>query len=242
MITRGNKLLRNWLLSLFQVERPDVQPFTPPELADVTYGPSRKLYISMQVTARARFAASARLSNTDRQLTTLTAMTSAYLIIFTVAPYVLHLSAEKSDTLNMLTIALTIIILVSSLLQYSSAGAVLAEQHHRAALEINELIRNILSLGPAIDTESHARILNKYNVILQKYSLNHDNIDFLSVRIERKNEYPWDTNGDRRKMAVEIFISTFLPTAFLWIVTLSFLGIVFLYVLPTDWIHAFWSQ
>jgi preprotein translocase subunit SecY len=96
---------------------------------------------AMRVTAGCRFDAAKRLQFHDRQLTWLTALSSAYLILLTVLPYFFKLPTEAADTLNAFTVFYSVVILVSSLIQYSTGDVVNAEQHHRSALEINELWR-----------------------------------------------------------------------------------------------------
>ena len=103
-------------------------------------------------TARSRFIASKRLETRDQKIGWIIAMASSYTIILTVMPYFIKLPADITDILNFYTIGLSIVILVSSLLVASRRDTVKAEQHHRSALELNELKREILvanSLLPA---------------------------------------------------------------------------------------------
>jgi hypothetical protein len=80
-------------------------------------------------------------------------------------PLFIKLPTPVSDVFNLITVGLSIVIIVSSLLQYSSAAIVNAEQHHRSGLEINEQ-RRLLALFPeqasAADLQPFAE---RYNAI-----------------------------------------------------------------------------
>src|SRR5882762_8550877 len=93
---------------------------------------------SLKSTAGARFIAAARLEARDRRLTRVTAFTSTYVILLTIFPYFIKLPTPITDMFNLITVGLSVVILVSSLLQYSSGDILNAEQHHRSGLEINE--------------------------------------------------------------------------------------------------------
>ena len=72
------------------------------------------------------------------------------MIAITVLPYFLKLSSGITDLYNLVTVALSIVILVASLLQYSNGDVVNSERHHRSALEINELHRLLLLKNCAV--------------------------------------------------------------------------------------------
>src|SRR5262249_6102985 len=132
---------------------------------------------SMKITAGARFAAHERLGSHDRELTRITAFTSTYLILLTITPYFIHLPKEVEDNINLAIPIFSIIVLVFSLLQYSTNEVVNAEQHHRSALEINELKRELQIVAEHVDEESLKEYAREYSRILQKYSVNHADID-----------------------------------------------------------------
>ncbi len=100
-----------------------------------------RLARTMRSTASSRFIAAARLERRDKLLTRLTAFTSAYVIVLTVLRYFLKKTAATTDLYNFVTVVLSIVILVSSLLGYSSGDVVNAERHHRSGLKINNLRR-----------------------------------------------------------------------------------------------------
>ena len=96
-----------------------------------------RLMKSLKETAGSRFIAAKRLEDHDKRLTRLTVFTSAYIIALTILPYFIKLPTHVTDAYNLITVGLALVILVSSLLQYSSGDVVNAEQRHRSALEIN---------------------------------------------------------------------------------------------------------
>jgi hypothetical protein len=144
---------------------------------------------NIKSTAGSRFGAAKRLENRDKALTRLTAFTSAYIIILTVIPYFVPSSKAVTDHVNLATVALAIIVLVSSLFQYSNGDVVNAEQHHRCALEMKELRREMKARRSDINTLEFLTYSQRYSVILQKYSVNHDDIDYLRHKLENQTEY-----------------------------------------------------
>jgi hypothetical protein len=150
-----------------------------------------KLVDAMKETTRSRFKAHRRLQSLDRKLTWLTALASSYVVIITVSPCYLNYSATAIKQFDLLTVALSIIIIVTSLLQFASQNGVVAEQHHRCALEINEVRRDLEFAGSHADVSPYTA---RYNAALQKYSVNHEDVDYNRVRLERRHEHP-ELNG-----------------------------------------------
>lgn len=146
---------------------------------------------SMKVTAGSRFNAAHYLETHDRNLTILTAMTSVYIIAITIIPYFWKLPTKVIDNLNLVTVVLSIVILVSALLQNSRRDAVNAEQHHRSALEINELRRELLVNGSSMPHDDMLKFAAKYSYILHKYSINHSNLDYEKFMADRPDQFPW---------------------------------------------------
>jgi hypothetical protein len=185
-------------------------------------------------TAKARFIAAKRLEATDRALTRLTALTSAYLIVLTAVPYFLELPERVTDHINLLAISLAVVILVSSLLQYSSSAVANAEQHHRSGLEINEIFRE-LELKSAASTPADLEIFQeRYHRVLQKYSINHDKIDYWQVQLERPQDYPWLSKSQKRKRARGIFLARSWPDLAMVAVTLLWLAVILVYAFPRE--------
>jgi hypothetical protein len=173
---------------------------------------ARRLSETMKTTAGCRFIAAKRLEIRDQALTRLTAFTSAYVIILTALPYFLKTSVHVTDIINFFTIGCAIVILISSLLQYSNNAVANAEQHHRSGLEINE-IRREFEIG--MDLVDEARVMatsSRYNSVLQKYSVNHDDIDYMKYQYERPESHPWLTGGKRFRVIVTLWYQKYVPS------------------------------
>jgi hypothetical protein len=181
-----------------------------------------RLVRTMKSTAGSRFIAAARLERHDKQLTRLTAFTSAYVIALTVLPYFLKQTATVTDLYNFVTVVLSVVILVSSLLQYSNGDVVNAEQHHRSGLEINELRRLLLLKDPQKITPAQLEeFTEKYGAILQKYSINHEDIDYLQYQLERPEDHDWMGFGDRLTIRLRLAYRKYLPSLILVAITIS---------------------
>ena len=200
----------------------------------ITFEPAIKLLDNMKSTARSRFFAAKRLSAKDRILTMLTALTSGYLIVLTVVPYILHIDEPRTDIINFIVVAFAVVILVSSLFQYSSSDVVNAEQHHRSGLEINEIVRELVAYGDAVDKAIYDAYSLRYNSILQKYSVNHDDLDYMAVQLDRPQDYPWNGYWTRLGMRVSRLVGVGLPSIFLWLVSIGFVGVILFYAIPAQ--------
>ncbi|KQV31139.1 SLATT domain-containing protein [Rhizobium sp. Root1204] len=144
---------------------------------------------SLKTTAGARFNASKRLSHVDKRLTALTAFTSAFIIALTVFPKFVVLTKTGQSWLELTTIALSILLLASSVLQYASNHAVKAELFHRSALEMQELKRELQFRSAGLDEPQFMDISRRYNEVLQKYALNHDDVDFWRQQLDYRQDF-----------------------------------------------------
>jgi hypothetical protein len=187
---------------------------------------------SLKSTASARFIAASRLEARDRRLTRVTAFTSAYVILLTVFPYFVRLPSSVSDIFNLITVGLSVVILVSSLLQYSSGDIVNAEQHHRSALEINEQRRLLLLQPEATPDVELTPFAERYSAILQKYSVNHSEIDFQKYQTERPEEFEWMTPGQRAWITTKLFFVNQIPNIVLFSITGTMIWLVAFYAYP----------
>lgn len=149
---------------------------------------TKGLLRSLKATAGSRFNASKRLSHVDKRLTALTAFTSAFIIALTIFPKFVILSKTGQNWVELTTVAFSILLLASSVLQYASNHAVKSELFHRSALEIQELKRELQFRAGSLNEEQFLDISRRYNEILKRYSLNHDDVDFFRQQIE----YPKD--------------------------------------------------
>lgn len=185
---------------------------------------ARRLSETMKTTAGCRFIAAKRLEVRDQALTRLTAFTSSYVIILTALPYFLKTSVHVTDIINLFTIGCAIVILISSLLQYSNNAVANAEQHHRSGLEINEVRREFEIGMDHVDETKVLATSSKYNSVLQKYSVNHDDIDYLKYQYERPESYPWITGNKRDRVMVTLLYQKYVPSITLIVISLLVLA------------------
>jgi hypothetical protein len=151
----------------------------------------------------------------------------------TVLPYLLKSPPYVADYLNLAAVAFSIIILVASLLQYSSQNSLKAEQMHRSGLEINEIRRELQYITPH-DIPSFQTYVDRYNLVLQKYSVNHDQMDYHAVVAESPNDYPWVDEAKIRSYKWENWRYGMRSLMMLWGATFVFIGLVAAaYIYPT---------
>jgi len=184
--------------------------------------PTDHLLKSMKQTASSRFIAARRLERHDKALTRLIAYSSVYVVLLTVLPYFMKLAAHVTDLFNLVTVALSLTILVASLMQYSSAEVVNAEQQHRSGLEINEVRRELLLKETNATAEELLDFTHRYNAVLQKYCVNHDEVDFLKFQLDRPEDFPWVTGWVRFKGMMQLALIRYMPTVILVVVTICF--------------------
>lgn len=193
---------------------------------------ARELLVNMKSTAASRYNAAKRLESREQGLTRLTSFTSAYVIALTVLPYFLKLPPGAADRMNLLTLGLGVVILVASLLQYSSRDSVNAEQHYRCGLEIGELRRRLKISAETITGDELSQVADQYALILQKYSINHDQIDYEQYQIERKEEYSKLKWIDRQWLRLRIGYSQQVPNLALVGATILVLWLMAAIVVP----------
>jgi hypothetical protein len=184
-------------------------------------------------TARSRFYAASRLQAHDKSIIRTTGFASAYLVALTGLPYFIRVPERIEDYLNLISMGMSVIILTYSLLQYSSQDLVISEQHHRCALEINEIRRAILlkSLPSKLDLE---KFTEKYSFILQKYSVNHEEIDFIKVQLDRPHEFPWMKRSTSAYYSIRAFYSAISGNITLIVITLFMLWVLLGLALPNQ--------
>ncbi|MFN3536393.1 MAG: SLATT domain-containing protein [Brevundimonas sp.] len=193
--------------------------------------PTQQLLWDLGITARARFSAARRLQARENAYTRLIAMSSAYLIVLTVFSSFIPIPDTHVARLNLATVALSIIVLVSSLLQNAGGGAIKSDQHQRSAMEIDNLRRKLEAFGADSDKELreyHAT----YNEIIHKYAINHTMTDFRTVQIDRRFEFPWFKIHDAFVHSALIWWDRHIPNFFLLAVTVGVGWLVFGYGLP----------
>ncbi len=111
-------------------------------------------------------------------------------------------------------------------MQYSSGDPVKAEQHHRCALEINTLRRE-LRTKEIISAEELTVMSRRYDEILQRYEVNHEPVDFEKYKLEHPEEYPkLGTKNERDILEKDIKKGSSLGVWLFRLITALFLGIL----------------
>lgn len=149
----------------------------------------------MGVTAGSRFNAARRLQAIDRSLNYMLSAVSVSIIALTILPFIYVLDKDVERLVALFTIAASIAVLVLSNIHYGNRDLVIAEQLHRCALEINEIARRMDAEGEDVRGDILRRYSDEYSATLQKYSVNHDKIDFLEHKIYRRDEYESEYSG-----------------------------------------------
>lgn len=156
-----------------------------------------ELYRIIDITAKARYRASTRLSLHG----VFSQWTLSLLAIGLIITSVLMLSGVKLNFSekysSVMQIIFSVIILTYSLLLGIGNFSARAERLHRCGLELSRLVRRVKPLkGCDNHDDEYASISQEYYDHLEKYE-NHRDVDFLSARleIERRKGYPnWDKN------------------------------------------------
>jgi hypothetical protein len=151
--------------------------------------PRERLLWRMKVTKGSRFNSSKRLEARDRRMTALVAWASIFVIILTICPVFLKSPDRIITLINMATVCLSLVILCASLLQYSNGDQGRAEQLHRCALEIGGVHRR-LEADQACAGQGLQTYADEYSKALERYSINHDDVDYQQYMVERPDEFP----------------------------------------------------
>lgn len=143
----------------------------------------------MNVTKGSQFNAAKRLEGRDRKMALLIALASALMIGLTFISIAYKLPAIVVSDLSVVTMIASVLILAVSLIQYSNNDAVNAEQHHRCGLEINELRAQLRSKATPVSAADLADFARSYSHVLDKYSVNHDPVDYDRYHVEHPDAY-----------------------------------------------------
>lgn len=173
---------------------------------------------SLKVTAGSRFNASKRLEHIDRRMTLLTSFTSAYLILLSIIPTMMALPDSAERFVTVFAVGLAVLLLAASVSSYANGYAVKAEQYHRSALEIQEIRRELRFLGDDVDQSVFLELSRRYNSTLQKYSINHSDVDFYRYQLEYSRDYQLGSLEGARKRLNVYFAYTY-PTLALTLIT-----------------------
>ncbi|MCQ8277751.1 SLATT domain-containing protein [Acetobacteraceae bacterium KSS8] len=140
-----------------------------------------KLRQKIEVTAACRFAAADRLDARDWSITVVNAVATVIVIAASVLPYGFHVSADMASYIGIGTIAASIALLATSLLQNALRSSVDAALHRRCARELNSLVRE-MEFSNVNDLEYPVIMNERYDRILMSYEINHTRRDYLRVK------------------------------------------------------------
>lgn len=162
----------------------------------------------MRITYKARYAKHRRLLKVDTLQKIASIFISSYI---TVASTIILSNAivpqNKIDSLNVILVALSIIALVLSITLGQTDNKNLAEQFHLCAREIQRLYEKIILLKDESSTFNFSDYQSEYNNILDKYPINHDEIDREHVIYEK-----WKENNKTISLLIKFKIKYFFLT------------------------------
>ncbi|MDW9574702.1 SLATT domain-containing protein [Sinorhizobium meliloti] len=169
--------------------QPDTQGISIQQVGPSLDEARENLLKEMKRTKGARFNASKRLEERAAKRTANTAYASAAVVVLTLLPVFFPVPSIVASAINLTTIGFSIFILASSLLQSAHADPVKADQFQRCALEINSLRRELRSLE-AVDVAELRAHSARFDDILRRYNINHDDVDYEKYRLEHPDEFP----------------------------------------------------
>jgi hypothetical protein len=191
----------------------------------------KDLLYRMEVTKGSRFNASKRLEGRERRMALLIALASALVIALTFMSTAYRLPPTVVSDLNVVTMVASVLILAVSLIQYSNNDAVNAEQHHRCGLEINELRGQLQSMQEPVSEDNLREFSRRYAHILDKYSVNHDLVDYDRYRLDHPASF-------KLSLIEKLFIharsmgQTQWPNVLMAIIVVAAIFLVFWHVIP----------
>jgi hypothetical protein len=191
----------------------------------------KELLYRMDVTKGSRFNASKRLEGRERRMALLIALASALVIALTFMSTAYRLPPVVVSDLNVVTMVASVLILAVSLIQYSNNDAVNAEQHHRCGLEINELRGQLQAMQEPVSEEDLGEFARRYAHILDKYSVNHDPVDYDRYRIDHLHMFKLSL-FERLLIHARSLGTTQWPNVLMAVIVVGAIFLVFWYVIP----------
>jgi hypothetical protein len=190
-----------------------------------------ELLRDLKTTKGARFNAAKRLEGRDSKMALLVALASSLVIALTVLPYFYKLPTIVAADLSVATLIASVLILAISLFQYSASDAVIAQQHHRCALEVNEIRHELRNKADTIGDVELAALSTKYGHVLSRYSTNHDDLDFNKYQIEHPVEHPMSA-FEQFRIRVRLLISGNITYGVMALMIGFFVWVLFWHVAP----------
>lgn len=168
----------------------------------------QELNYKLWSTKSSRFQAANRLKTKAHLSNVSLAFLSSYLIIINLVPAFINTIKVDAGIINFFTIAISILLLVYTLIETSNEYKLNAYIFHKCALEISNLYNDLRMSKTIVDNQikqNHLiEITNKYTQILNTYD-NHEPIDMSIFKIS-KYEYHKLGKFDVIKTKIKYFI------------------------------------
>lgn len=150
--------------------------------------PRHPLYNRMWITKSSRYEGARRLRRRGRlSLWTISAL-SVYTIFLALVQIAQLVSVPILEWLPFATLVLSIVVLVVSVLETGANYAIRAEALHRSGNEIARLVDDFESKHRVglVDSDYEKEIIDNYHGIIERYSDNHEEIDYEIVVLRGK--------------------------------------------------------
>lgn len=184
-------------------------------------------------TRGSRFAARGRLRRTNILSVTTITLLSTYVIFISVVLLAFsgQLQPLNEKWLNVITIALSLLVIVFSLLEFSRDYVGQAESMNQSALKIGEIYSELCTkVDTKSLTESDLEALEgRYSDCLQRHPANHDPIDYKLFQIEHPGDFEgWWSRHEIFRLAA-LFIIFVESTWIYWtgILALPILALIY---------------
>lgn len=90
-----------------------------------------------------------------------------------------------------------------------------------------------LMLCKGADIDAIDKLSREYSAILQKYSINHESIDYKQLQCERPEDFEWNDDLTNLNYRLQVFVAHNLANAILATITAALIWVVFGFALPS---------
>lgn len=189
------------------------------------------LYNKIWKTKGTRFLAHQRLESLNRYSTYSISFNSIFVIILSILSLqqFQYLSYFTADILSLITLFLSILIIVISITENAKNYSVNAEMHHQCGKDLNLIYEKLIQIKNNYDSDPNAKISIhalgiEYQKVVDKYSVNHSELDYQKFLVLNKLERFKNTKFQN----THLFIIGF--KTYLWITLSSILPLIFVFL------------
>jgi len=176
----------------------------------------RQLKTTMWKTRGSRFSARERLRRTNILSVTTITLLSSYVIISSVilVAFTGQLEVLNEKWLNIINIALSVLVIVFSLIEFSRDYLGWSEAMNQSALKVGEIYSelSIRVEDGSLTRDELERYERRYSDVLSMHPANHQPIDYLRFKLSNPAEFTgewWGSHGWKRAIAtVWLFVSS----------------------------------